>query len=330
MRPTQETFLITGAFGCIGAWATRQLVREGATVISYDLGERPHRMAQVMTPEELAEVRFVRGDVTDADGLDAAIREHGVTNLLHLAALVHPFVVADPVLGARVNVVGTAVAFEMARKHAGRINGVVYASSVAAYGPAALYPPGRLAPDAPLAPASLYGVTKVANEEWARVCWQDWQVRSVGLRPFFVYGPTRDQGISATPTKAMVAAVAGREYRIGFGGTAMYQHAEDAAAAFIQASRVMPEGAPVANLGGAVAQMDEIVAAIVENEPSAAGRITHEPNPLFFPEALDSTSLDAAIGPTRWRTMAQGVADTMTDTRTAMAAGTIDLDRAIG
>lgn len=330
MMPANETFLITGAFGCIGSWAARQLVREGATVVSYDLGERPHRMEQIMTPAELAGIRFVRGDVTDPGGLDAAIREHGVTNLLHLAALVHPFVLANPVLGARVNVVGTAVAFEAARRHADRINGVVYASSVAAYGPAALYPPGRLAPNAALAPASLYGVTKVANEEWARVCWQDWQVRSVGLRPFFVYGPTRDQGISATPTKAMVAAVAGREYRIGFGGTAMYQHAEDAAAAFIQASRAMPESATVANLGGAVASMEEIVAAIVANEPSAAGRITHEPDPLFFPDALDASSLDAAVGPTRWRSMAQGVADTMAATREAIAAGTIDLDRAIG
>jgi len=330
MAPTQETFLITGAFGCIGAWAARQLVREGAAVVSFDLGERPHRMEQIMSAAERAEVRFVRGDVTDAGVLDTAIREHGVTNFIHLAALVHPFVVANPALGARVNVVGTAVAFEAARAHADRINGVVYASSVAAYGPARLYPPGRLAPDAPLAPASLYGVTKVANEEWARVCWADWGVRSVGLRPFFVYGPTRDQGISATPTKAMVAAAAGREYRIGFGGTAMYQHAEDAAAAFIQASRAMPEGAPVCNLGGAVAHMDEIVAAIVANEPSAAGRITHEPEPLFFPEALDSSSLDAVIGPTRWRGMAQGVADTMAMTREAIAAGIIDLDRAIG
>ena len=330
MPPTQETFLITGAFGCIGAWAARQLVREGATVVSYDLGERPHRMEQIIAPAELAEVRFVRGDVTDADALDAAIRAHGVTNLLHLAALVHPFVLADPVLGARVNVVGTAVAFEAVRTHADRINGVVYASSVAAYGPARMYPPGRLAPDAALAPASLYGVTKVANEEWARVCWQDWKVRSIGLRPFFVYGPTRDQGISATPTKAMVAAVAGREYRIGFGGTAMYQHAEDAAAAFIQASRTMPEGAPVCNLGGAVARMEDIVAAIVANEPSAAGRITHEPDPLFFPEALDASSLDDAIGPTRWRPMAQGIRDTMAMTREAIATGTIDLDRAIG
>ncbi|MGI9254448.1 MAG: NAD-dependent epimerase/dehydratase family protein, partial [Thermomicrobiales bacterium] len=304
---TSETFLITGAFGCIGAWAARQLVREGANVVSYDLGERPHRMQLIMSPAELAEIRFVRGDVTDLDGVNAAIGEHGVTRILHLAALVHPFVLADPVLGARVNVVGHAVLFEAARKHANQVNGVVYASSVAAYGPAAMYPPGRLAPDAPLAPASLYGVTKVANEEWARVCWQDWQVRSVGLRPFFVYGPGRDQGISATPTKAMVAAVAGRPYHIGFGGTAMYQHAQDAAAAFIQASRAMPDGAPVCNLGGEVAHMDEIVAAIVENASNAAGLITHEPNPLFFPDALDSSSLDATIGATHWRTISQGI-----------------------
>jgi UDP-glucuronate 4-epimerase len=319
MTPAQETFLITGAFGCIGAWAARQLVREGATVVSYDLGDKPHRMELIMTPEEVAEVRMVRGDVTDLDAVNVAIDDHGVTNIIHLAALVHPFVLADPVLGAQVNVVGHAVVFEAARRRQERVNGVVYASSVAAYGPAALYPPGRLAPDAPLAPASLYGVTKVANEEWARVCWQDWQVRSVGLRPFFVYGPGRDQGISATPTLAMVAAAAGRPYHISFGGTAMYQHAEDAAAAFIQASRAMPGGAPVANLGGAVAHMSEIVAAIDAEAPGMAGQITHAPDPLFFPDALDATRLESVIGPTRWRTMAEGVRDTMAHARASMS-----------
>ncbi|MGI9253766.1 MAG: hypothetical protein ACR2J8_08465, partial [Thermomicrobiales bacterium] len=62
---------------------------------------------------------------------------------------------------------------------------------------------------------------------------------------------------------------------------------------------------------------------------NAAGIITHEPNQLFFPDALDASSLDATIGATRWRTMAQGIHDTMTDTRAAIAAGSIDLGRAL-
>jgi len=326
---TAETFLITGAFGSIGAWACRQLVEEGARVVAYDLPGRPHRLELVMDPERLAEVTLLAGDVTDQDALNRAVAEHGVTNLIHLAALVHPFVVADPIRGARVNVVGHAVAFESARRHMGQINGVVYASSVAAYGPAALYPPGRLAADAALAPASLYGVTKRANEEWARVCWEEQGVRSVGLRPFFVYGPARDQGISSTPTKAMVAAAVGRPYHVPFGGTAMYQHAQDAAAAFIAASRAMPPGAPVRNLGGEMVAMADIVAAIESEAPEAAGRITHAAEPLFFPEGLHHADLEDVTGPIRFRPMAEGIRDTMAFVRDAVAAGRMDVERAL-
>ena len=97
-------------------------------------------------------------------------------------------------------------------KLADQIQGLAYASSVAVYGPANIYPPGPLADDAPLAPVTLYGVTKEANEGWAAIYWQDYAVPSVGLRPFFVYGPGRDQGVSSTPTKAMAAAAIGRPY----------------------------------------------------------------------------------------------------------------------
>ena len=54
-----------------------------------------------------------------------------------------------------------------------------------------------------VAPRTLYGVYKLANEGTARVYWQEDGVASVGLRPFSVYGPGRDQGLTAGPTLAM-------------------------------------------------------------------------------------------------------------------------------
>jgi nucleoside-diphosphate-sugar epimerase len=208
------------------------------------------------------------------------------------------------------------------------VHGLAYASSVAVYGPADQYPPGPLRDDAPLAPVTLYGVTKEANEGWAAIYWQDYQVPSVGLRPFFVYGPGRDQGVSSTPTKAMAAAAVGRPYHISFGGTDTYQHADDVARVFVQAARTMPEGAPVFNLGGTVASVDEVVAAIEQAAPEAAGTITHNTEPLFTPDGIEGRAIAQLLGPITWRPLAEGVADTIRAFRAAAAAGRLDADRA--
>jgi UDP-glucuronate 4-epimerase len=324
-----ERFLVTGAFGCIGAWTVKRLLDEGVPVATYDLPGEPARLKLILEPEQLAQVTIIGGDITDEAAFERAVVDNGITRVVHLAALQVPFVRANPVLGARVNVVGSAIVFETARKHAAQVNGVVYASSIAVYGPASMYPPGPLAHDAELAPATLYGVTKVANEEWARVYWQDYRVPSIGLRPFFVYGPGRDQGVSSTPTKAMVAAAVGRPYHISFGGAAVYQHADDVAAAFIQAARAMPEGAPVFNLGGTPADVADVVAAIEAVAPEMAGKITHAPDPLFTPEGVDGSPVESVVGPLRWRSLRDGVADTMAHVRRAAERGTIDLERAI-
>ena len=229
----------------------------------------------------------------------------------------------------RVNVVGTAIVLETARRHAEQIKGLTYASSIAVYGPADMYPPGPLAHDAPLAPTTLYGVTKEANEGYASVFWHDFGIASVGLRPFFVYGPGRDQGVSSTPTKAMVAAAVGRDYAISFGGTAVYQHADDVAAVFIQAARTMPAGAPVYNLGGTVADMADVVAAITAAVPEMDGRITFEPAPLFTPEGVDGSALTELLGPIAWRPLADGVQQSIAHFRAAAGAGTLDVERAL-
>jgi len=46
---SDERFLITGALGCIGAWACAQLVREQVPVILYDLGTNRERLELVMS-----------------------------------------------------------------------------------------------------------------------------------------------------------------------------------------------------------------------------------------------------------------------------------------
>jgi hypothetical protein len=97
----------------------------------------------------------------------------------------------------------------------------------------------------------------------------------------------------------------------------------------IQAARAMPQGAPVFNLGGTTADMPEVVRAIEQAAPEMHGQITFEPTPLFTPEGVDGSSLEATIGPVDWRPLGDGVRQTMEHVRAADADGRIDLERAI-
>lgn len=324
-----EHVLVTGAFGCIGSWVVKRLIEAGTPVTTYDLPGEPARMRIIMEPDQIAQVNILAGDITDAAAFERAVVDNGITRVIHLAALQVPFVRANPILGAQVNVVGSAIVLETVKRHQDQVRGLAYASSVAVYGPPSDYPPGPLAHDAPFNPTTLYGVTKEANEHWAQIYWQDYQVPSVGLRPFFVYGPGRDQGVSSTPTKAMVAAAFGRPYRISFGGVALYQHADDVADVFIRAVRTMPRGAPVYNLGGSLAPIEEIVAAIDTAVPEMAGKVTFEPTPLFTPEGTDGGELDRWLGGVTWRSLPDGVRDTVDVVRAAERRGQFDIERAI-
>lgn len=324
-----ERFLITGAMGCIGSWAVKRLVDEGVPVTTFDLPGDPYRMRIIMSDDEIARVNFQTGDVTDEARVAEVMQENEITHVLHLAALQVPFVRANPILGAKVNVVGTAIIFETVRKLQDQIRGLAYASSIAVYGSPSSYPPGPLADDAPLMPVSLYGVTKQANEGWAKIYWQDHQIPSVGLRPAFVYGPGRDQGVSSTPTKAMAAAALGRPYHISFGGFDTYQHADDVAAAFIKAARTMPKGAPTYTLGGTLASTQEIINAISEVVPESAGTITSATEPMFTPDAYEGKAVEKLLGPLNWRPLETGVRDTIEVLRAAYKAGRLDADRAI-
>lgn len=322
-----ERFLVTGAFGCLGSWAVKQLVNEGVPVFTYDLPGSRHRLHLIMSDEELANVTIIAGDITDFDLFERTVVDNGITHIVHLAALQVPFVRANPVLGMRVNAVGTTVVLETARRHPDLVQGVAHASSAAVYGPASDYPPGPLAHDAPHNPQTLYGVTKQANEGTARIYWQENGVYSVGLRPYIVYGPGRDQGMTSTPTKAMLAAAVGRPYQITFGGTSVYHHAQDAAAVFVKAARTRIEGAPTFNLGGSTVHMRDIVEMIEDVVPEMTGKITYPESDLTGPTSIDESALTAALGPIHWRPMAEGVRQTIEHLRAATQAGKVDVDR---
>lgn len=304
----RERTLVTGALGCLGAWTLKALLDLGEEPVGYDLGTDERRLELVLSPEERARVSLVRGDVASAEQLGRALDEHEITRVVHLAALQVPFCRADPVRGAVVNVVGTVVVFEAVRERLDRIPGVAYASSAAVYNASDPSPAPEVGGTAP---TTIYGVYKIANEGTARLYWQDYGVPSIGIRPSTVYGPGRDQGLTASPSLAMAAAARGEGYTIPYGGRTQYDYAPDVGRAFALASRATQQDAHVANYPGEVASMEEIVAAIEAAAPEVAGHIAFGEDRLPFPEALEARRLERLLGPFPRTPLAEGIRATV-------------------
>lgn len=292
-----ERFLVTGALGCIGAWTVRRLVREGVPVVGFDLGTDPRRLRLILSPEELDRVTLISGDITDLAAVESALETHGITNVIHLAALQVPFCRANPPLGAQVNVTGTVNIFEAVRRRGALAAPIVYTGSIGMFSPGDVDPvSGRLEEDAVPHPGNHYGVYKLANEGNARVFWQDNGVASVGLRPMTVFGAGRDQGMTSSPTVAIAAAVAGIPYEISYGGATLFQYADDVAATLILASRSRPNGAHIYNLGGSRVALTDWMDAIEAAVPGSGPRLSVAPTELPFPSDIAHDRL-AELGP---------------------------------
>lgn len=310
--------MVTGAMGCVGAWTVRELVLRGLDVVAFDRSTDRRRLSLVMSDEELQGVAFVAGDLVELDSLNDTVKSENVTRIIHLGALQIPFCKADPPRGAMVNVVGTANVFETARRNA--IPHVVYTSSIAVFD----MPGGRLDHEAHAVPSSHYGVFKLANEGTARAYWNDSGVASIGIRPMTIYGPGRDQGMTSSPTKAILAAVMGLPYEISFGGSTLFQYAPDVAFALVEAALSPGEGAKIFNLNGTRASMIEFVDAIEQAVDGAEGLIRFRANPLPFPDDIDITGLET-IGPPPVTDLAQAMDTSVSMFRALQESGRLNL-----
>ena len=289
--------LLTGAGGCIGSWVLSLLVDAGVPVFALDLVKDTRRPKLLMSDSELGLVKWFVGDIAEPSTIMNAVEESKATSIIHLAALQVPFCKADPIAGARVNVVGTINVFEAARKH--KLTRLAYASSIAAHG---VFDARTL--------ATLYGAYKFCNEQTARVYMQDWQVPSVGMRPGVVYGIGRDQGMTSKTTVAILAAAAGKPYTIPFTGPVSWLHAGEVASAFIKAVSQPRNEAVVFDINGVSATVEQSLNILKKVSPNA--NITAKGAPLPFPMDLSDEPLRTFLGDYGQMPLDEGIAHTHT------------------
>lgn len=277
MSASSPTVLVTGGCGFIGTWVVRELLDQGLGVVVLDAGQRPARWDRVLGARAHA-VAFVSGSLLDRALLARIFDEHPLTQVIHLAALLTPACQADPWEGCRVNVLGTVALWEQIRAVAPRIQGLSYASSVAVFGDEPDHCQGAAGEGHH--PLTFYGAFKKAVELIAEQYWRQFQIASLGIRPQVAYGPEREVGLTAGPSLAARAAAAGQAFCIGYTGRVGYDYVEDVARAFVLGALSPVPGAPVVDLSGEVAEVDQVIDAIVAAVPGVAGKVSAKGPPI--------------------------------------------------
>ncbi len=179
--------LVTGGNGWVPSHIVRRLARRGETVISYDLMEVDDLLRNLLGPA-IEQVVFVHGDVTDADAMLATAQEHGVTKIVHTAAITprRHWEMAEPKRIVEVNLLGTMNALDTARK-LDNFERFVYVSSCAATGD---HPELSVTDETTESTATgLYGITKHTSERICRRYAELYGLDIVAMRPANVYGP---------------------------------------------------------------------------------------------------------------------------------------------
>ena len=172
--------IITGGAGFIGSNLAEVLSRDNEVIIVDDLSTGNDANIRGL------EIELVKGSVTDLDLLRKIFK--GADYVFHQAAIPSvPRSIKDPVSTNEANVTGTLKVLIAARDCG--VKKVIFASSSSAYGDTPELPKREDMNPNPLSP---YAVTKLIGEYYCNVFDEVYDLKTVALRYFNVYGPKQD------------------------------------------------------------------------------------------------------------------------------------------
>jgi UDP-glucuronate 4-epimerase len=184
-------FLVTGGAGFIGSHLCERLLRAGHGVWAlddlnpfYDVAIKQANLREI--EKAGSPFTFVEGDITDAARVEKLFDSVRFDQVIHLAARagVRPSLM-EPALYQRVNVEGTVLLLEAARRHS--VKKMTLASSSSVYGINARVP--FTESDPIFTPISPYAASKLSCEALGHVYHHLYGMDIVMLRFFTVYGP---------------------------------------------------------------------------------------------------------------------------------------------
>ncbi len=190
-----EHVLITGAAGFIGAALTERFLVSGIDVVgvdnlsSYydsDLKKARLRNIQQKSKKNGISFSFFQIDLNDKFKLDEIFETHKISIVVHLAAQAGVrYSIQNPNIYFQSNLMGFGNILEVVRRN--NISNFIFASSSSVYGANKKIPFEET--DNVDHPVSLYAATKKSNEIMAFSYSHLYQIPTIGLRFFTVYGP---------------------------------------------------------------------------------------------------------------------------------------------
>ncbi len=172
---------VTGGAGFIGSHAVEALVWGGHEVLVLD-DLSTGRLSNLAAVAE--QIRFEQLDIRDRNGCRQAVEQWRTEAVLHLAAVASPLrSIREPDYAHDVNLTGTYNVLEAARLCGARR--FVFPGSAAGYGPLPALPSDECDPVNPVSP---YAAQKLAGELLAATWRRVWDLETVTLRFFNVFG----------------------------------------------------------------------------------------------------------------------------------------------
>lgn len=166
MQPTK--ILITGANGQIGSVLTKTLRQKYG---------KEQVLATDITKSDEPNEPFEFLDILNGQRFKELVQDHKITQIYHLAAILSASGEWNPIKTWNINLNGLLTVLELAREE--QMDKVFFPSTIAVFGSTT---PRTLTPqDVPMLPTTVYGMSKVAGEQWCNYYFQRYgvDVRSV-------------------------------------------------------------------------------------------------------------------------------------------------------
>ena len=290
--------LVTGAAGFIGSTLTERLIIDGHTVTAVDCltgnYDRAQKRSNLQALSTLHGCRIVQADLRRCalepllEGVDVVFHQAGQPGVRSswesgFSSYVHH------------NILVTQRLLEALRARPS--TRLVFASSSSVYGNAPAYPTSE--DDLPR-PQSPYGVTKLAAEHLCTLYARTWDVATVSLRYFTVYGPRQRPDMAIH--RLFEAALSGKPFPLYGDGRQVRDmtFVDDIVEAnVLAATRPVPPGSVMNVAGGSASTLIEIVRLVGEltESPVALDRQPAQPGDV----ERTGGSIERAVGLLGWR-----------------------------
>ena len=252
---------VLGGSGFIGPRVMRRLVEHGHEVHCMDIAPDAPSLEPLRD-----RIQIIRGDITLMDDVVEALTLSKPDRVLNLAYALGAGE-SDPHPQVRLNILGMDNCFEAARILG--IRRVVYASSLAVYGPQRPHGEHAVTEEEPRLGTGIYAASKIFNEHQADWYNHAFDMAITGVRPANITGPDKVRG-SMNHVQCQVLPARNEPVHFPHRDTmTLPLHVEDIAEVFLRVTLAEETHYSIYNSGGESMSLGDLAAIVREFLPEA-------------------------------------------------------------